>query len=404
MLTDRRYASAIVALLWVAMGLFVFTVVVGILNGTDVVDFDEKVLLTHVHAGTLGWITLSVFASALWLFGGDVATGERSNLPATLAYLAAVSVVAYVIAFLTSTGWVRPILGGIVSVVFAAFFLWTVTRKPLAQMSVPQLGFVVALFTSVVGGVLGVLWGILIASGYDIKTLPEDGEGAHPAMMVIGFLVPVAAAIAEWWLLPDRAEQGPSPKPRAGAWQMGLLFVGSVLIMLGILLDTEALIIVSQPFLIAALVIIVVRLGGPALAASERTVQWWHALLGLAWMIFSVGYTIVLVNLYEGDLEPPNMPVRLLLSLDHALFIGAMTNAVFALLIAVTAARTTIADKLVLWGLNLGIAGFWFGLVIDAPAVKRVATPIMGTAILLGIVLAAMRLAGRTGAERAPAA
>ena len=47
-------------LLQVAMVVFVWTIGIGILNGTDVVDFDRKVLLSHVHAGTLGWITTSV--------------------------------------------------------------------------------------------------------------------------------------------------------------------------------------------------------------------------------------------------------------------------------------------------------------------------------------------------------
>ena len=37
----------------VALAVFIFTVVIGILNGMDVVDFDRKVLLAHVHGGTL---------------------------------------------------------------------------------------------------------------------------------------------------------------------------------------------------------------------------------------------------------------------------------------------------------------------------------------------------------------
>src|SRR5680860_1578473 len=69
-LVDRKYRSEIMMLLPTAMTVFVLTVVIGILNGTDIVLFDHQELLAHVHAGTLGWITLSVFASALWLFGG----------------------------------------------------------------------------------------------------------------------------------------------------------------------------------------------------------------------------------------------------------------------------------------------------------------------------------------------
>ena len=400
MLESRKYHTEIRVLLGTAMAVFVLTVVIGILNGTDLVSFSHKVLLAHVHGGTLGWITLAVFASALWLFGGTD-DGSPRFAPATqLSYASALVVVAYVLAFLTTDNWARPVLGAILSLIFTAFFVWTVTRKPLRALSVPQLGFVVALFTSVVGGVLGTLWGILIASGHRIQALPDDGVDAHPAMMVIGFLVPVGAAMAEWWLLPDRAENGPSPRARGGAWQMGLLFAGSLLIMLGILTDVTPLVILSQPFLIAALVLLVVRLWTPARSATERPTLWWHALLGATWIVFAIGYTIVLVNIYEGDFD--EAPQRLVLALDHSLFIGAMTNSVFALVLAATVgSRSSTVDRVVLAAINVGIAGFWLGLVADSTPLKRVATPIMGLGILLGLAVAAMRLSG--GSRRSPA-
>jgi hypothetical protein len=50
----------------------------------------------------------------------------------------------------------------------------------------------------------------------------------------------------------------------------------------------------------------------------------------------------------------------------------------------------------VFWGINLGIAGFVVGLLADAAVIKRVATPIMGAAILLGLATVAMRLSERT--------
>ena len=66
----------VVLLLQLAMVVFVWTVAIGILNGTDLVDFSRKVLLSHVHAGTLGWITTSVFAATLWLFGETATPGQ----------------------------------------------------------------------------------------------------------------------------------------------------------------------------------------------------------------------------------------------------------------------------------------------------------------------------------------
>ena len=50
------YAGGIRALFRTALAIFVVTVGIGILNGTDLVDFDHQELMGHVHSGTLGWI------------------------------------------------------------------------------------------------------------------------------------------------------------------------------------------------------------------------------------------------------------------------------------------------------------------------------------------------------------
>lgn len=73
-----------------AMLVFVITVGIGMLNGLHIFGpLSADVLLTHVHAGTLGWITLSVFASSLWLFGEGKAPTEKSAYVRTLSILAA---------------------------------------------------------------------------------------------------------------------------------------------------------------------------------------------------------------------------------------------------------------------------------------------------------------------------
>ncbi len=63
-----QLAGSAGALFLNAMALFTVTVLIGIFNGLDLVEFSHNQLLTHVHAGTLGWITLSVFGAALWMF------------------------------------------------------------------------------------------------------------------------------------------------------------------------------------------------------------------------------------------------------------------------------------------------------------------------------------------------
>ncbi len=65
-MADRTVSRDVAPLLFAAMAIFVVTVVLGILNGTDLVDLPHGALLAHVHSGTLGWISLSVFAGAAW--------------------------------------------------------------------------------------------------------------------------------------------------------------------------------------------------------------------------------------------------------------------------------------------------------------------------------------------------
>ena len=88
-------------LLQIAMVIFVYTIIVGILNGTDAVDFQHRTLLTHVHAGTLGWITISAIAAGMWLFGHEKpGPASHQSMARAIALLAPVLIIAYVIAFL----------------------------------------------------------------------------------------------------------------------------------------------------------------------------------------------------------------------------------------------------------------------------------------------------------------
>ena len=390
-LATHPYRPQIRLLLTTALILFVFTVVIGILNGTDIVDFDRKVLLAHVHVGTLAWITLSVFASTLWLFADRPLDGWLGSWARVGAPVAAGTILAYDLAFLVTTGWIRPVLGGVAAAVILGWFAWAVTMARTAPVSVPQWGLLAALATSVTGGVLGVLYGILIASRGDAKVLPAGGEDAHPATMVVGFLVPVGLALVEWWLRPDEAR---AKACRAGFWQMALLFVGGFTLMLGVLLDAVPLIMLNLPFEIIAIGIFLRRNW-----ASLRSVGWGEGrpspFLAAATVavIWNLGMLIYLLSKYADDFDAA--PTRLLLALDHTMFIGVLTNALFAQLLAATTAQQRLlagADKVVFWLVNVGLAGFWFGLVLDEAWPKQTFTPLMGLGILLGVGVFLTRL------------
>ncbi len=399
--TETPFAREIKMLLQVALLSFIFTVVIGILNGTDLVDFDgaqgRRTLLTHVHGGTIGWITLSVFAASLWLFGGGRISKREITVGRWLAYGAAAGVVIYLLVFLTTFNIVRPIGGAVVAAVFIAFLGWTAMRARGMELTVPHLGILAAVASSGIGAVLGVLWGIQIATGRQIFI--EGGEGAHPAMMIVGFLVPVGMALSEWAF---RRERLSSPG-RMGVLQIALPFIGGLSLMAGILADLLPLIMLGLPFEIVAAGIYLWRMW-----PDLRAVDWRHgsverfAALSSISLVINIGYLGWLISKYADDFEatPPGQ----VLVLDHLMFIGVMTNAIFALTAIASSARRELwpwADGVVLVAINVGLAGFIVGLLSDEAIWKQTFTPILGGAILLGILVYTLRL--RSTASATPA-
>src|SRR3989337_86051 len=160
--TAHPYVSQIRFLLQAALLIFAYTVVIGILNGTDLIDFGHKTLLTHVHTGTLGWITTSVFAAALWLFGSTPATGWRDAFARNLPWVTVLAVVAYNIAFFATTGTARPTIGGFMFLVILGWVIWIYGSTGSSVLSVPRLGVLAAVTTLPFGGPL---WGSLRGEG-----------------------------------------------------------------------------------------------------------------------------------------------------------------------------------------------------------------------------------------------
>jgi hypothetical protein len=370
----------VMLLLQLAMAVFVWTVAIGILNGTDLVDFSRKVVLSHVHAGTLGWITTCVFAATLWLFGETATPGQlRAARWLTRAAVVTLPVFAFTFAFTYQEP--RAALGSLALATIVGFFTWTAVRARHVELTTVHLGFLAAVATSVVGGVLGVLLATKIATGRNV--VPDGGEDAHPATMVVGFLVPVGMALAEWGLSRGVLR----PAGRLGRAQIGLPFLGGVLLMLGLLLDVDALPPLAALIELAGVVIFVARLGPLA-----RRVRWGNrapgrfaAAAGIA-IVVNIVFINYLAGANGGDFDL--VPEHQLLALDHTMFVGVLTNAIFAMLVLTTpdAARWRRVDGLVFAGMNLGLVGFVVSLLAEATTLERIATPLMGAAIVGGLV------------------
>lgn len=398
------WRSDIRLLFQTAMGVFVVTVGIGILNGQHIIKLSRDVLLTHVHAGTIGWITLSVMAICLWLFGGENPSTTQQALQAlqaqqatarpyirALSILSAVSVPLYVAAFFSGNLVARAIFGVPVLVAIVSFLVWLALRSRQIRLTVAHLAILGALITVTVGAALGVLLQIQFATKGSF--LPTGAYGAHPGTMVVGYLLLVGMAISEWRLMPDTGKLA-----RAGLVQITLPFVAGLALTVGLLIDNFALLGVNVLFEIVGVAIYIVRFAPRIIRArwlepsSERyfAISSVFVVINVALIVYLIG--AIVTKVYTDFLLIPRW---LIFGQDHAMFIGVMTNALFGLIYITTSERRNYwrwADHILFWGMNFGMIGFVISLLANAPFFERVFTPIMGGSILLGLLTYALRM------------
>jgi hypothetical protein len=365
-----------------ALVIFVITVVIGILNGTDVWEPPRNTLLTHVHAGTLGWLTLSIFAGAILMFASPE---DRSSN--AVANFSIVALSLYVLAFwsvdLTTSSVQRPIGGVLAFIAIVWMFVWVLRAHRGTTWNVAQYGMALSLFFLVIGAVLGIALGLQLAEVEIVP--PENAEqlgGAHPAAMVVGYIILAGTALIEWLLrrgdtpslsafegrggpdepdLPGRRlcdagrparQRGDAPGQRAAGGHRA---------------DHSHLAVRSY-------------LGpsqwrGPVPGIMART-----AVLGL---VLGIALFAYVVSLFVSGAEFEEI-APWLVSVDHINFIMVMTNLIFAMMATASVVAET-ANRVIYWGVNTGVLGFAVGLATENATLKRIFTPILGLSLLYGI-------------------
>ena len=200
---DSTWARTARSLYLVAMAIFVVTIAIGILNGLDVVEFDHNQLLTHVHSGTIGWLTLGIVATTFVAY---------RMADARLAAALAVLVPVYVAAFYTGSFVLRAVTG---LVLFAAiaWLVWWAWRAYLGERPGRCHGWASTLAISMfaLGAVVGVLLQVGFAAGTAI--VPGDGIGAHAGAMTFGYLVLAGMAVQEWRVRGTTGRPGGGRRP-----------------------------------------------------------------------------------------------------------------------------------------------------------------------------------------------
>jgi len=252
------------------------------------------------------------------------------------------------------------------------------------------LAVLAAIATLVVGSTIGVLIQLELASKNAF--LPEGAIGGHVTAQVVGYLVLIGMAISEWRLKNTPGLTWP------GVIQVGLLFLGGVLITIGALLNVQALLGAFIPAELAAVIIYIFRLG-PQL----RRIDWLaptsdrhfglvvpYLILNLALLIWLI--TGVVTKVYARF---ELIPLWLVFAFDHTMFIGVMSNSLFGLIQQASRGAERFwpwAEQVLFWGMNGGMIGFVLTLATDQRQLEKLFTPIMGGSILVGIVTYSVRL------------
>jgi hypothetical protein len=364
----------------VAMAVFVVNIVIGIFNGADVVEFDHNQILTHVHAGTVGWLTLTIVASTFLLF-------QAADRRLMLAL--AVLVPIYVLAFYTGNFAFRAIGG--VALLIAVFWLllWVWQTYLASERTLPRLAVTLGLTSFAYGAVFGVLIQIARASG--VNLLPGDAVGAHASAMTFGYLVLTAMGFIEWRL------RGTRDLPTLGIVQIGALFLGGLVISISLLIGAEqaggGIYLLTQ---LVAVVLFVVRIWPSAFRVDWVTAQpVRHFALASIWVPVALVLFMYLVFSFitaADPTDPSAFPVNVLIASDHSAYIGILTNIMLGLLATVVLraeVRRSWVGQFMFWVVNLGLIVFVIGLILDSADVKRIGAPVMGIALLVSLAILA---------------
>ena len=391
--------------------IFTLTALLGLANATQLFgSLDRNTLLTHLHSGTLGWITMGVIGLAIWLFGAD---GKSMAVR-----VSAISTAAYVLAFWSGNFYARGIFG-VTELAVVFYWWWFVVARGMAEgfgrLDIPKLSVIFGLTTLAIGSTLGVIVQVILATGGAVPQSP-DLVGAHASAQTGGYLVLVAAGFIEWQLT------GGGRRTTAGLVQIGLLFVSGLLLSFSLLLAaqlgpelSQALPGIATVLSLIGAVVVAVRLGRAAMGVSWGAGAKRYLALAVGFLVLAKILEAVLVQQFiaaQGDVSKVSM--GLLHALDHSYFVGLMTNMLFGAILVLSADRPRTwpwADQLVFWGLNLGAAAFVLVLLTAGsgegakPFTHPVSfvAPIMGLAALLGILTLSQRLMSAPETMRAPA-
>jgi hypothetical protein len=398
-----RYGREIRWLYQAALTIFLVTIGLGMARGIGLITFENRnQLLTHLHSGAIGWITLGIMASVLWLYGGTASRRGDERWVSWTAILLIVAVPLYVIAWWTGNLPFRAVAGAFVLVGIVAYVVWLVREAAAigySKLTTPQLGAVVGLVALVIGSTLGVL----LQVGFATKTtiVPGESVGAHVETQVSAYLVLVAMSFAYWRLHGN-------DRTARGTWMVWLFLAGGAINAVALLANVPPVTILFIPLDVAAFVLLLSlvwrRVLSPGWLAADSARH--YAIAVPFGLVFLVVFMVIIGGLVSGVWkEFTDIPPNLLPASEHPLFVGMVTMTLFGLLFDLNRSRRSIwpwADQVVFWGISVAVTAFTLAILFNATDTFKFITPVLGLSILIGIAAHTMRLwAATSGAEAA---
>lgn len=351
---------------WLYIGaglLFLANISLGILNVFSGEVIGRGQVLAHLHAGTIGWITLSVIATALWVFASQGPASDQYVLwSKILTIIGLTSVAGYVSSFgyvfnANEAHWLLPLFGIPMWAVIVGGFLFTaLTLKRQVTVTTVHLLLFGALLVAALAATMGVLWGLTLTgaifpypSGPDVEPV-----GAHAGPMDM-YLALAFAAFVELFMRRDDHARWTQP----GMWQMILGVLSAVVLLFGAYFGLLMIAPLALALFVASFLIYLIRIGwrtftiNPAQKGRKAALFFGGLFFPLYILLF-----VVFVPVYFIPGETP--PDWLLAAFIHITYIGAATNLILA-------AQTEYGghgkayEGLEPWGywiLNLGLLAF----------------------------------------------
>lgn len=368
---------------------FLINVALGFANVFTTGAIPRWQILTHFHAGTLGWLTLSAIGFAVWLFTGNRAVSEAyERRIGWLSWAAVLVGLGYVSSFgisfsLTGNAFaLMPIFGtGMMLVIWATALLALTSLRSQPVIRTVHLLVAGAFTVSSFGAVMGVLLGLQHAAGP--LPLPEGipNVGNHAGPMD-AYAVIMGTALVEW--LVDRDD--------VTSWRWHGLLQAGVFTIAGLMAFVPVEAVSGMGSVIGLLggsFVFFVRMGWRAVLQNPFThdESTWATFAPIWLLVFIAGVLSSIAGVVPTDtwLGPV---------IFHAYFVGFISNGLFGMLSGRTRdGRTlhTLAEPGAFWLVNVGILAF---AATEIGYGGRHGAILMGVGILLGVATIGYRLTG----------